>query len=373
MPLGARAAIAGGAAAIAVVGGFAAGVPAAGAATPPLPVLLTANGNGSAAFNAHGVPVLDRGSTGTYAQLSVNLNALGEHLAPTAPPAFTTDNYAGGSPHWVIELANGRYLLGYPAQLSASANTSFTGSQWEPNGGTAYETYAKALADASDPLGNVSVTDAFIVEDTGQAASTVDTLATVQYAGASVGGGTVTLSPVAAQTVTAGSTPAALPLSASTTSSDNVLTFSAKGLPDGLTVNPATGVISGTVAKDARGGTAVVTVEDVYGDVDATAVAYTVKPVPVPVVTLSHGHVVPGTLQPTRAVVAWDATPTAPGGYRVVINGPYFNYRAAHVTGTAAYYWGLAAGHNYTVYITPLNAAGNPDGATGHVTFQTPR
>ena len=377
--LGMRAVIAGGVAAVAVAGALAAGVPAASAATTPLPVTLSADGNGSAVFSAHGVPLLNRGSTGTYAQLAVNLKALGQNLAPKTPPSFTTDNYAAGSPRWVIALANGRYLFGYPAQLGAGANASFTGNQWEANGVNVYETYAKALADANDPLGNVAVTDAYIVQDADQAAGTVDTLTNVQYGGAVVGGGTVTISPVAAQTVTAGTTPPALRLTASTTSSDQALTFFAKGLPKGLSVNAATGVISGTVAKDALSGTAVVTAQDAYGTVDATAIVYTVKPVTPPppppptVVRLSNGHVVPGTLLPTRAVVAWKATPAAPGGYRVTINGPNFNYRTGYVTVTVAYYRGLAAGHTYAVYVTPLDAHGKPIGATGHVTFVTPR
>ncbi len=373
---GMRAVIAGGVAAVAVAGALAASIPAASAATPPLPVTLSADGNGSAVFNEHGVPLLNRGSTGTYAQLAVNLKALGQNLAPKTPPSFTTDNYAAGSPRWVIALANGRYLFGYPAQLGAGANASFTGNQWEANGVNVYETYARALADANDPLGNVLVTDAYIVQDADQAAGTVDTLTNVQYGGATVGGGTVTIAPVAAQTVTAGTTPAALRLSASTTSSDQALTFSAKGLPSGLSVNAATGVISGTVAKDARSGTAVVTAQDAYGDMDAIAIAYTVKPVTPPpptVVRLSNGHVVSGTLLPTRAVVAWKATPAAPGGYRVVINGPNFNDRTGYVTVTVAYYRGLAAGHTYVVYVTPLDAHGKPAGTTGHVTFVTPR
>jgi hypothetical protein len=44
-------------------------------------------------------------------------------------------------------------------------------------------TYQAALAGANDPLGNVKVTDAFIVEDADQAANTVDTLTGVQYDG----------------------------------------------------------------------------------------------------------------------------------------------------------------------------------------------
>jgi hypothetical protein len=52
-----------------------AGAGAANAATPPLSVTLSADGNGTAVFNASGDPVLTVGSTGTYAQMAVNLSA----------------------------------------------------------------------------------------------------------------------------------------------------------------------------------------------------------------------------------------------------------------------------------------------------------
>lgn len=376
--LSAKAAVAGTAAA-ATVGAFAVGIPAAGAAVLPLPVTLSADGNGTAAFSAHGAPQLDIGSSGTYAQLAVNLGALGQDVAPSAAPSFTTDNYAAGSPRWVIELANGNFIDGYPQQLGAAAKADFSGAQWAVGNSGAYESYSAALAGANDSLGNVKVTNAYIVEDGDQAAGTTDTLSGVQYGGETVSGGTVTVSPVAAQTVTVGTTPAALTVKASTSSSDQALTYSAKGLPDGLTVNSSTGVISGTVAKTAVSGDAVVTAEDAYGDVDTTAVAYTVQqpsatpPTPPTTVTvrLSHGHVVPGTLSNNRAEVAWTATPSA-YAYEVTLVGPNFpGGRTNTVKVTEAFYEGLKAGHTYTVYVIPLNADGTQAGPTGHVTFVT--
>jgi hypothetical protein len=71
-----------------------------------------------------------------------------------------------------------------------------------------------------------------------------------------------------------------------------------------------------------------------------------------------------------RAVVAWSANPPA-AKYKVVINGAGFNMRTNVITGTAAYYTGLVAGHSYTVYVTPLDANSYPVGSTGRIDFKT--
>lgn len=165
---------------------------AANAATP-LPVSFAHDGStGTAGFDSNGNVALNLGN-GTYAQLTVDLNALGLATAPAKAPSFTTDKYAAGSPRWDVLLANGNYLFGFPVQLGGGATADFSGAQWNAIGGNgssldshgAYETYSQALTDAGDILGNVKVTDAFIVEDADQPANTVDTLTNVQYDGAS--------------------------------------------------------------------------------------------------------------------------------------------------------------------------------------------
>ena len=339
---------------------------AAPAAPTPLQVTLSASGGGSAVFDAHGNPVLTPGSaSGTYGRLAVNLRSVG-YLAPKIPPSFTTDNYAAGSPRWVIELANGNFIDGYPAQLGSAAKADFTGDQWAVGNSGSYGTYQAALNGANDPLGNVRVTDAFIVADADQAAGTHDTLTAVQYGGLTVGGGTVTVYPVAAQAAMIG-VPFSLRVSTYTTSTDKDLTCTAAGLPAGLSISPA-GVISGTPRAGAHGGTVTVTAKDRYGDAGSTSFALTVSPFRV---TLSGGRAV--NVNNNRAEVVWTAKPAAPGGYKVVINGPNFAYRTNVVHVTQAYYSGLAAGHTYTVYVTPLGANGQPVGPTGHVTFITTR
>lgn len=189
-----------GAAVAAAAGSAALGLPAANAATTALPVSLAASSDGaSASYNSHGAIILTPGTTTstTYAEVSVNLNSLGNSLAPTDPPSFTTDNYSAGSPRWVIELANGNWIDGYPSQLGGGAADDFTGTQWQANGTGvtnshgAYEKYQEALSDAHDTLGNVQVTSAFIVADGDQSAGTTDTLTNVQYDGETAAPGPV--------------------------------------------------------------------------------------------------------------------------------------------------------------------------------------
>jgi hypothetical protein len=120
-------------------------------------------------------------SASTYAQAELSLPG-GSVLSPFAP-TFTTDNYNAGSPRWVIELSNGKNLLGYPAQ---------EGGQWEENWAGAphpYTTYGQAVADAGG-LGQ-TVKEAFIVADGDQLPGTTDTLSHVSY-----GGTAMTVKPV---------------------------------------------------------------------------------------------------------------------------------------------------------------------------------
>ena len=282
-----RTAVTGGAAAAAIAAVTVSGAQAAGAATLPatLPVTFAHDdASGTAGFDATGNIALNLG-TGTSAEVDVDLAKLGLTTAPKTAPSFTTDKYAAGSPRWVIELANGNFITGYPEQEGGGAKADFTGTQWALGTGT-HVTYQEALTEANDPLGNVAVTDAGIVEDADQAPSTLDTLTGVQY--------------------------------------------------DGLTAAPAPA---------------------------APPTAVTVK--------LSAGHVVAGTLSNNRAEVAWTATPAA-ASYRVELVGPNFpggRFNTVHVT--SAFYSGLAAGHSYTVFITPLNANGSVAGPTGHITFIT--
>jgi hypothetical protein len=86
---------------------------------------------------------------------------------------------------------------------------------------------------------------------------------------------------------------------------------------------------------------------------------------------LSNGHVVSGSLLPTRADVAWDSTVT-PGSWKVTINGPGFDNTSSTVPVEQADYTGLQSGHTYTVTVQQLNSSGNPWGNPGVIDFVTP-
>lgn len=163
---------------------------AADAAPTPLGVSLSASGTGaSAVWSSTGNVVLTLGTpaSSTYAQMTITNPPAS---APTTAPQFTTDNYAAGSPRWVIIFQNGCYIFGYPQQLGGDANTSFTGTQWEIKGPGCtsshglYETYQQALADAYHTT--TKVTQAFIVADGDQTAGTQDTLTDIKYNGQSI-------------------------------------------------------------------------------------------------------------------------------------------------------------------------------------------
>jgi hypothetical protein len=275
------------AAAVAVIplGGGALGLASgsgAGAAVTPLQVTLSADGNGTAAFNSAGDPVLTLGSSGTYAQMKVSQPA--GSLVPSTEPSFVTDYYAAGSPRWVIQLANGDELESNQNNR-ASGWLYDTGSGWVcgnttggPGSGTC--TYANAVT-AVDADGAVAVTSAFIVEDADQAAGTADTLTGVQYNGQYLAPGTVSVTTPANQTSTKGSAIKPLQLAGSTTTSDKALTYTITNLPTGLSATPA-GLISGT--PTATGSFSVnVNVTDAYNDLPAGAVfTWTVNAATVP-------------------------------------------------------------------------------------------
>jgi hypothetical protein len=260
----------------AAAGAFAFSGAAANAATAatPLQVTLshytTASDGSNAAFDSKGDVQLTVGSVtaSTYGQMAVNLASAGK-TEPTAPPSFTTDNYAAGSPRWVVTLSDGYYLFGYPVQLGTGAAADFTGNQWQVNGpsttacGASYTTYAKALA-CADPSGAGTVKQAYIVADGDQKAGVVDTLTNVQYNGQTLsGGGTVTVTAPGDQFTTVG-TAVYLQVKATTNVSDQVLTYSAGNLPTGLQINASTGVVSGTPSATGAFSSSV-TATNVYG------------------------------------------------------------------------------------------------------------
>jgi hypothetical protein len=169
-------------AAVAVTAGVASAAP-----VHTLPATLSASGTGAhASWNGPDSVKLTVGSetATTFAEVKlVNPPA----VAPVTAPTFTTDNYAAGSPRWVLEFSSGCDLFGYP-----TGNSTFpTGdlNTWSVNGATGcghtlapYTTYALALAAA----GSTHVTSAYIVADGDQAPGTTDTISDIMYGGEGV-------------------------------------------------------------------------------------------------------------------------------------------------------------------------------------------
>jgi hypothetical protein len=350
----------------------------AGAATTPLQVRLSAcdtGGTGSSAvWNSAHDPVLTAGtaaaatcgapagSTYNPAYAEVDFTNAAGGAVPTTEPAFAASAYSSGTPRMVIELNNGNSLVGYPGlDLSGGTAPDAAGMAWAVGNAGTYTSYATAETGAG--ASTTTVKDAFIIEDGSQPSGTANTLTNVQYGGQTLGAGTVTVAPVAAQTVTIGTAATAVTVSASTTSSDNALTVAVTGLPDGLLYSASSGTITGTPAADAKSGTATVTATDAYGQTGTTEIVYTVNPAvvvpppkpPVTIPVLSHGRAFWKGW--TREIVTWQTT--APSWEKFVIIGPgkidgHVGWVAPGTT--IGYYSGLEAHHGYTVIYTPYTA-----------------
>jgi hypothetical protein len=173
-------------AAIGAAGAIVAGgtIPAlAATATTPLYGTLKTSADGAWAFWGNIGLELKPGSqtSSTYAEMDVyNPPA----AVPTSEPTFTTDNYNAGSPRWVIELNNGKSLVGYPAKSGLNGSDM----AWGVGNGAHYTDYQTAYTNAG--ASSTTVKDAFIVADGDQTAATTDTLTFITYNGQPVTGPT---------------------------------------------------------------------------------------------------------------------------------------------------------------------------------------
>lgn len=311
---------------------------------------------------------------------------------PTTEPVFTTSDYSAGDPRLVIELANGHSLWGYPGlDLSGGTAPDGSGMAWAVDNGSTYTSYATAYATALASA--TTVTSASVVDDT-TLANTPVTITTLQFGGESLGSGSVSITKVAAQTVTVGKATRDVRLSASTTSSDKSgVSIAVTGLPDGLHFDTATDEIYGTPAADAVSGTATVTATDAYGVKATERITYTVKkastpapkPAPKPTPTPTHpaerphvydGHVI--TVNNNDAQIGWKFGPgvkyvlTRTFGYDMTVNGkPHYGFTSSDV----GYWSGLAAGHTYDIELIPAGANRQPlpDAQVGWINIVTTR
>lgn len=166
-----------GVAAVAVTGLAGGGVAlasGAGAASSVTVSLRSSSDGALAAWNGSTLNLtLGSQSSSTFAEMDVN-GVAGQALS-TTEPAFTTDHYASGSPRWVIDLANGKSLVGYPA----AAGLNGTNEAWAVGNSGTYTSYgaAYASADAKD----TTVKDAFIVADGDQAPAVTDQVTGITF------------------------------------------------------------------------------------------------------------------------------------------------------------------------------------------------
>jgi len=218
-----------------------------------LSITLSASGTGaSAVLNSAGDPVLTVGSPSstTFAEMQVDDVSA---TAPSSAPSFATNNYSTGSPVWEIQFADGDSLYGYPSQaglgdanwtvIPASSGTCASLTQTPE-----YDTYMSALAFIQENGCAGNVIAAAIVANGDQAAGTSDTITGVSYDGltlAPVSGDVVTVGSPGNQTSTAGISIGTLQLSASSSAGDAITSYTATGLPPGLSISSA-GAITGT-------------------------------------------------------------------------------------------------------------------------------
>lgn len=184
---------------------------------------------------------------------------------------------------------------------------------------------------------------------------------------------------------------ASIQVFASTASSDKALTFSATGLPAGLSIGASTGRISGVPTGGSSNVT--VTVTDFGGKTQSTEFRITVKAAPVappappkppvppapPVHPAPHpyiygGHIV--SISNNDVVLGWHFgggakyACTQTFGYKMSVNGsPHLGFTG----GTEGFWSGLAAGHTYDMKIYPCNAAHQQTGPVGWINLVTTR
>jgi uncharacterized repeat protein (TIGR01451 family) len=244
--------LAAGSAAFTVIGGTL-GLAGTASAAPSLSVTLSASGTGaSAVWDTAGDPVLTIGapSDTTYAEITINSPPT---AAPSTAPTFTTNNYNAGSPHWVIQFADGDSLVGYPSNADlGGANWSVvpasSGACSSLTDSPEHDTYTHALAFIQNAGCGGNVTGAAIVADGSQAAGTSDTITDIVYDGETLVSGpdVVTVTNPGAQTGTVGTAISALDIAASSDKGDQIASYAAAGLPAGLSVDTSTGAITGT-------------------------------------------------------------------------------------------------------------------------------
>jgi chitodextrinase len=162
----------------------------------------------------------------------------------------------------------------------------------------------------------------------------------------------------------------ALSLTIAATDADgDPLSFTATGLPAGLTLAAASGVISGTPTT-AGASTVVVSASDGRGGTGSTTFGWTIQPPPDTTPPSSPGGLAVTGTTTTSITLAWSASTDTGGsglaGYRIYRDGASTPH--ANVTGTTFSDSGLTSGSTHTYRVSAHDVAGNESAAAGPVT-----
>lgn len=126
-------------------------------------------------------------SPGTFAQVAIT-DASGTPIHGLSEPTFTTDNYAAGSPRYVIDLSNGDYLFGNPPN-SGLNDLAFAWEIHHPDYSFAVPPYV-SWSDVVAFEDGQTVTDAYVVADGDQDPGTTDKIGSLQFNGTTYNSGT---------------------------------------------------------------------------------------------------------------------------------------------------------------------------------------
>jgi hypothetical protein len=117
-------------------------------------------------------------SPSTFAQITLH-NFEGIPLSDLVDsPSFSTNNYAAGSPRYVIDLSNGDSLWGYPPN-SGLNGTDFA---WAINNGNSYLPWS----DVQTAEASTTIEDAVVVADGDQSPGTTDVISALSFDGYSL-------------------------------------------------------------------------------------------------------------------------------------------------------------------------------------------
>jgi hypothetical protein len=125
-------------------------------------------------------------TSNTYAQVLLD-DAVGVVITGLlSEPTFTTDKYAAGSPRWDIFLSNGDFLFGYPPN-SGLNGSNFGWTIYDSNNNSDGLFHPWSYVQAAES--GMTVTEAEVIADGDQSASTTDSIGNLQFNGTTFNSG----------------------------------------------------------------------------------------------------------------------------------------------------------------------------------------